>query len=1006
MSEKLRKFITTEDDGDSSFDDFHDAYEASPYDQYQNKTTNTNSKYHTTSTDNDNLEIHSTVSKNDSNGVPMNDQNMEDSSIVTKNSNNKKSTNESVSIQTFDTNSIIVPIPQIAPMENIDNNVNIEKQNDKNPTIVSIGKQVPIPPPGETLVIPPAATIAGGSASKIYIGDITKMNRKNNQSGKKFQDQKGIAQRSVLLCPRIYLYDHYTANEKMKSFKEEEGPWALAKVLQVPNHTKMIDTYKLQYHDVHTDMDGWVSELPKNEFVKKGLQEGVKRANKQNWRFKISTTKQSNTNKHPSNEQSSNKQSSNKQSSRVKRKRIQEVSTPATTTNNGTCLLSGILEEDYDGSEFVQIVDNDSDSYRDMDDVGDSLREEEEGAGKRSTNASPNFGGESTEINKSPPQADQSSDDDEDSECDVMDTAFAPIPENIEDRIQPDVSTKTSDEDEKDYLGDEWQWNNWEEHDIETEIEGPKEDDHYSGPHGLKNGVSKKFVTVVQCLFQTTAINRNFFVRICAESNRYARRIMRQRNTSLFLGHKWNNITVEEMIHFFGIMLRISLEPRKMGGYESYFTEQLSITASNGYSTSLRGYHAWAKDIMSLLRFKQIRSAFRSECDRYDPNDKCYQLRWIIRQFNFMAKKIFHLGPNASFDEGGIPMRSRFCPVRQYNKDKPAKYRVDFFILADSRDYFIYHLDVYQGKNKANIDIHPSVRHLPTTQKAVANAILKSQIANDLDGCRYLFMDNRYAAPQLLALMLTNYNIRAVGTCKANHKGFESEALQLPKDAARGDFKRLHDKRLGMVITRWKDSKKLQTVSTVMKHGTQVIQRRNGANIIDVTCPNDIVLYQQNMGGVDRGDQHRMIGAGFSNVAHFKKWYKKAFLGIADFCLLQAFTAWNLSVDQLYQNRRGNSDVKRRKLIKWQFYSVLAEELMMYVDDSGDDTTVAQSNTSIRRMMKGHVPAPYFSFDKSQITSRPLCMICSMDEMARAQVLKLPKKNQEIESCLEGQSIL
>ena len=101
----------------------------------------------------------------------------------------------------------------------------------------------------------------------------------------------------------------------MKSFKEEEGPWALAKVLQVPNHTKMIDTYKLQYHDVHTEMDGWVSELPKNEFVKKGLQEGVKRANKQNWRFKISTTKQSNTNKHPS-----NGQSSNKQSSRVKRK--------------------------------------------------------------------------------------------------------------------------------------------------------------------------------------------------------------------------------------------------------------------------------------------------------------------------------------------------------------------------------------------------------------------------------------------------------------------------------------------------------------------------------------------------------------------------------------------------------------------------------------------------------------------------------------------------------------
>ena len=64
------------------------------------------------------------------------------------------------------------------------------------------------------------------------------------------------------------------------------------------------------------------------------------------------------------------------------------------------------------------------------------------------------------------------------------------------------------------------------------------------------------------------------------------------------------------------------------------------------------------------------------------------------------------------------------------------------------------------------------------------------------------------------------------------------------------------------------------------------------------------------MGGVDRGDQHRMVGADFANVSHYKKWFKKAFFGIADFCLLQAFTAWNLSVDQMIQNRRGNADVK------------------------------------------------------------------------------------------------
>ena len=42
-----------------------------------------------------------------------------------------------------------------------------------------------------------------------------------------------------------------------------------------------------------------------------------------------------------------------------------------------------------------------------------------------------------------------------------------------------------------------------------------------------------------------------------------------------------------------------------------------------------------------------------------------------------------------------------------YNKDKPGKYRVDIFILANAKYYFIYHIDVYQGKNTANIDIQP-----------------------------------------------------------------------------------------------------------------------------------------------------------------------------------------------------------------------------------------------------------------------------------------------------------
>ena len=176
-------------------------------------------------------------------------------------------------------------------------------------------------------------------------------------------------------------------------------------------------------------------------------------------------------------------------------------------------------------------------------------------------------------------------------------------------------------------------------------------------------------------------------------------------------------------------------------------------------------------------------------------------------------------------------------------------------------------------------------------------------------------MDNRYASPQLFALMLTNYNVRGVGTCKANRIGFDSDSIQISKSCDRGTFARKVDPRLGMVITRWKDSKILQTISTVMKSGVSEVSRRTGATVIKVQCPNDIILYQQYMDGVDRGDQHRVVGAGFANVAHFKKWYKKAFLGICDFSFLQAFTAWNLSVGTEERRTRGRG-TDRKKLMK------------------------------------------------------------------------------------------
>ena len=123
-----------------------------------------------------------------------------------------------------------------------------------------------------------------------------------------------------------------------------------------------------------------------------------------------------------------------------------------------------------------------------------------------------------------------------------------------------------------------------------------------------------------------------------------------------------------------------------------------------------------------------------------------------------------------------------------------------------------------------------------------------------------------------------------------------------------------------------------------MEPGIGEVSRRKGVTVNTVKYPNDVILYQKGMGGVDRGDQHRVVGAGFANVSHFKKWYKKVILAIADFSLLQALTAWNLSTVTPERELRGGIP-KRKQIMKWEFYSVVAEEMMTYndSDDSDDD---------------------------------------------------------------------
>jgi hypothetical protein len=291
-----------------------------------------------------------------------------------------------------------------------------------------------------------------------------------------------------------------------------------------------------------------------------------------------------------------------------------------------------------------------------------------------------------------------------------------------------------------------------------------------------------------------------------------------------------------------------------------------------------------------------------------------------------------------AFDEGGIACRSRFCPVRQYNKDKPNKFRVDMFLMACSKSYFIMHADVYQRKNSCNVGIHPSIRSLPTTQNAVLNSAIALGLHHKKNhGARYVSLDNRYQCPELAYTLREKFQVLSTGTCRQNCKGWNRDLFDLKKTDGRGTFMRAYDKNNHVAEIQWVDSRVVNFVTTDTNNNWSIgeVKRQVGSKKMVVKCPNAIRRYQQTMFGVDKGDQLRARSGGFANKAHFKKWYKTIHLGLMDIMLVNGFVLFNMYM-QIKTERAG------RYFQKLQHHEILmyvAEYLLSYNEQSQNPPT-------------------------------------------------------------------
>ena len=102
---------------------------------------------------------------------------------------------------------------------------------------------------------------------------------------------------------------------------------------------------------------------------------------------------------------------------------------------------------------------------------------------------------------------------------------------------------------------------------------------------------------------------------------------------------------------------------------------------------------------MTRDRYKAILS-FLKVCNpsTEDKNDKLTKAR-NFRKYIFMkCLKLYQPDQNVSIDERMVKNKGRYS-FRQYIRDKPTKWGMKLWVLADSRSGYTFNFDIYLGKS-------------------------------------------------------------------------------------------------------------------------------------------------------------------------------------------------------------------------------------------------------------------------------------------------------------------
>ena len=248
-------------------------------------------------------------------------------------------------------------------------------------------------------------------------------------------------------------------------------------------------------------------------------------------------------------------------------------------------------------------------------------------------------------------------------------------------------------------------------------------------------------------------------------------------------------VTVEEFYRFVGVLI--------YGSVVSVPTVGRMWSARSLYNG------LWARAFMTMDRYKAILS-FLKVCNpsTEDKNDKLTKARNFCKYISMKCLKLYQPDQNVSIDERMVKNKGQYS-FRQYIRDKPTKWGMKLWVLADSRSGYTFNFEIYLGKSDKILKFGLAYDVVMNLMKVLTNQGY------------HLYFDNFYTSTKLLKDLLV-VGTYACGTMLHNRVGYPQQLKdikQFNKTAARGGMRWV--RMTNILCVQWKDNRVVSILSTI-----------------------------------------------------------------------------------------------------------------------------------------------------------------------------------------------